>query len=234
MKIKNNKKISLALTLTSAVMMSGCAMISPQQASINKSVNTAQLKIAQNIDKTLITATKADAFQIKDSNYIEEIKATPLWLQTEVSFHGNFTLQQVVRQGFESHGIIVLGKHHLDLSQVVYLDYSGNLAGLLPRLSGMTSLDFTAAEHTLSIKALITRQFYINATPGSANFSVGNTANSGVQIGSVSDSDETSSSSSSGSAGDKNQDSGDVSVWSDVENAMSKLVSQKGTYTIQQ
>ncbi|MCD6046160.1 MAG: bfpB [Gammaproteobacteria bacterium] len=138
----------------------------------------------------------------------------------------------------------------VNTARAVNLRYSGTVKGAMEELAAKSGYyyDYDLEKNTITWSALQTKTFDISFIPGASKYSVGNSGSSGSSIagGSSGSSSSGSSSSSGGSSvtqtgidvtatGEYSSLAGDnLSVWDDMKNTITNLLSPKGKLSVSQ
>jgi len=155
------------------------------------------------------------------------------WLRQRLTVHGNklpfvFYVDQILGDT----GTRIIYDTTINKRMPLSIDYTGSIRGALEELATVSGYHYEVDNKNDSVKwsAMVTKVFSIRFMPGTSTFEIGQTL------------DLESSGSDSGSSGSVQAitDSqfsnlkGSLSVWRDIEAAISKLLSKDGNFTVSQ
>ncbi|WP_119327621.1 type II secretion system protein GspD [Cysteiniphilum halobium] len=235
---KRIKHLALKSSFCSIILiLSSCSMMSPYGDDVMAKTAAAKSNIDNHVkaaesDKT---NSKKEGGQVKvlDQNYVSYVQYKPLWEQGQVKVDGSLTFDQIVQLVFSARGVSVVNNSSIDKKQKYDINFSGSMSDFVSFLSERLNKYFQKNNNSIVVNDYATKSFYINAMPGNNQFQI--SSENDNQLGTVQD-DYSSISSSSGnsSEGSKNSAKGEVDIWRDVQNAVEKLESKNGSYSIEQ
>lgn len=241
-------KIALSLLILS-VFLAGCDSIA-----LWKQTNTEYAKDKDVIkDANTSVKTPPPAVTSKQEPYVDthpvSLSREPSWYRAPVTVNASglpfsFYVTQLL-------GNAPVGVHMdpgINASRAVNLHYSGTVKGAMEELAAKSGYyyDYDLDKNMITWSALETKTFDISFIPGVSKYSVGNSAGGGV--GSIAG--NSSSSSSSGSGGStsttstgiditatgeySNLGNDNLSVWDDMKETITTLLSPKGKFSVSQ
>ena len=237
------KRISLifALITALAVFVSGCKpppTFDMAKAEVAKTSNTIHQKEAEDIPPPAPVVTMSGPYV--DTQRVS-LQKPPGWLKQRVVAHGNklpfvFYVDQLLGET----GTHIRYDKTIDKKLPVSLDYSGSIQGALEELATVTDYNFEIdnKKDMLTWSALVSKMFSIKFLPGTTNYELGQTLElESDDSGGGSSSSSSSSGSGSISAVTDNQYSrltGTISIWNDIQDSVSKMLSPEGNVTVSQ
>ena len=233
----------LPSVLLSTVLISGCKpppMYDMMQADISKTQAEISQKNAEDMPPPAPVVTMSGPYV--DTKKISLAK-TPAWLKQNVVLHGNklpftFYIDQILSKT----GVKVRYDKTINKKKLVSMEYSGSVRGALDELSMRSDYHYTLdkKKNEIDWSSLMTKTFSIQFMPGMSNFEVGQplTLDSGDSGGSSGGSSSSGSSGGGGSTTIEDQQfskfTGKLSVWDDLEKAITELLTEDGKITVSQ
>jgi len=195
-----------------------------------------QSDAAKNPDPSLVV----DQGYYVDQTPISLVKQ-PLWLKNHVTIHGeslpfSFFSKAIVKDNKNS----IVTRYQTSLYPALAipsLDYSGDIKGALDLLAAKSGYVYSIRGNEVYWQAFITKTFDIAFMPGASDYMMGNSGGSGSISGASSGGSSTTTTNTIIDDSASSQYSslkGSLSVWDDLKNTITQLLSSEGKVVISQ
>lgn len=195
------------------------------KAEVANTENKIQLKEAEDIPPPAPVITMSGAYV--DTEKVSLIRPRP-WLSQQLVVHGNkLPFVFYVDQILGSTGTRISYDKTVDKKIPLSMEYSGSIRGALDELATVSGYHYEINNRDDSVNwtSLFTKVFNIKFVPGSADYEIGQALS--LEASSDGEKDVSSLSDSQ-----KSTLKGTISIWKDIEDTVTKLLSSDGTISV--
>jgi type IVB pilus formation R64 PilN family outer membrane protein len=227
------KKTAITILTFSLLWLAGCSTAAYKDYNQSIADTQSQLHDSQQNYATP-TPVKTEKGIYASTNPIHE-EHTPAWMKTKVALHGkNLPLSFYLSKVATKAHIDVNYADDVNANKNLSVNYSGTIQGLLQHLRAQTGYSYHLNDsHDLVWSAKVTRTFDISFMPGSTDYTVGGTAQSGQQSGSGGSGQQTQQFGSLTSANNEYSNlKGQLSIWKDLKATLNDLKSKAGKVVV--
>lgn len=231
----------IVLFLSTAFMLAACH--SPVFNQTDGNIADVKIKAARERVRQDNDVRRTPSLLVKPGLYVDttpiNLQKRPSWLNNHIVIRGDqlpFSYySRIIGMGANTN---VLTKYQVGLDQAanVNVNYSGTVKGALDLLAAKTGYVYNISNNVVYWQAFITRTYDIAFMPGDSDYLVGkksggDSANTAQQGSQAQVSNYTTSDSS---ASEYSSLSGKLSIWKDLKDTVSQLLSPEGKVTVSQ
>lgn len=231
----------LVLLLSAAFMLAACH--SPVFNQTDGNIADVKIKSARDLKKSDNLAKPSPPLLVKPGAYVDttpiSIDNRPGWLSNHIVIRGDqLPFSYYSRLIASGAGSSVLTKFQvgLDPATNVSVNYSGTIQGALDMLASKSGYVYSIKNNRIYWQAFITRTFDIAFMPGDSDYLLGNKGGSGGANTQQSSSTAQVSNYTTSDSSDSEYSNigGKLSIWNDLKDTVTQLISADGKLTVSQ
>jgi len=230
----------IVLILSIAFVLTACH--SPLYNQTEGNIADVKIRAAQLKKHDDIRARQQTSLVVKPDAYVDRtpvaINHRPSWLSNHIVIRGSqlpfayFT--RLIAAGAGSQ-VLVKYQPRLDQNVNVSMNYSGTVQGALDLLATKSGNVYSVTANKVYWQSFITRTFDIAFLPGDSDYMVGKSKSSGTTQASSSSGTQTTNYTTSDPSNDEYSNlSGKISIWKDLKDTVTQMMSPDGKLSVSQ